>query len=154
MATRPDDRYSRPRNWHRTSSAGSRTSRSRPIANPGPCGWVAGDGGTSRWFSRLAALLIAAVVALAISTTLIEREQKQTEAQHRRAEDNFQLAFHAVDRMLREVGETELADVPQMEPVRRQLLKDACQFYQKLLQQPGRRSRTLARNRSGTQPPG
>ena len=40
------------RNLHRTSSAGSRTSRCWPIANPGRSGWVAGDGGTSRWFSR------------------------------------------------------------------------------------------------------
>jgi len=137
MATRPDDRYSAPQELAQDIE---RWLADEPVsAHREP--WTVRLG---RWGRRhrpligaLAALLIAAVVALAISTTLIEREQKQTEAQHRRAEDHFQLAFHAVDRMLREVGETELADVPQMEPVRRELLKDACQFYQKLLQKRG-----------------
>ncbi len=137
MATRPDDRYSTPQELAQDIE---RWLADEPVsAHREP--WTVRLG---RWGRRhkplvfaLAALLIAAVVALAISTTLIEREQKQTEAQHLRAEEHFRLAFHAVDRMLREVGETELADVPQMEPVRRELLKDACQFYQKLLQKRG-----------------
>jgi serine/threonine-protein kinase len=137
MATRPDERYSTPQELAQDIE---RWLADEPVsAHSEP--WTVRLG---RWGRRhkplvfaLAALLIAAVVALAISTTLIERAQKQTEAQQRRAEDHFQLAFHAVDRMLREVGETELADMPQMEPVRRELLKEACQFYQQLLRKEG-----------------
>jgi tetratricopeptide (TPR) repeat protein len=76
------------------------------------------------------ALVLTATVALAISRTLIQREQARSEA-------NFQLARAAVDEMLTRLGEVELAEVPQMEPVRRTMLGKALDFYQKFLAQRG-----------------
>jgi serine/threonine-protein kinase len=76
------------------------------------------------------ALLLTALAALAISTVLIRREQARTEA-------NFQLARTAVDEMLTRLGEVELADVPQMEPVRRRMLGKALHFYQTFLAERG-----------------
>ncbi|HEX8203369.1 MAG TPA: tetratricopeptide repeat protein, partial [Isosphaeraceae bacterium] len=76
------------------------------------------------------ALLITAVVALAIGNYLIGREQARTER-------NYQLARAAVEQMLTEVGAVELADVPQMEAVRRRLLQRALAFYLTFLQERG-----------------
>jgi serine/threonine-protein kinase len=91
----------------------------------------------ARWAKRhktlvtaTAALLVTAVTALSIGTVLIKREQQRTEA-------NFQLARAAVDQMLTELGEVELADVPQMEPVREKMLDKALTFYRKFLTERG-----------------
>jgi len=65
----------------------------------------------------------------------IADEQRQTAEQARqRATENLQMARQAVDQMLTEVGHSELANVPQMEPLRRVLLEKALQFYQRFLQ--------------------
>src|SRR5262249_37633303 len=76
----------------------------------------------ARWARRhktlvtsAAALVLTALVALSVGTVLIRREQARTEA-------NFRLARDAVDQMLTRLGEVELADVPQMETVRRTML--------------------------------
>ena len=58
-------------------------------------------------------------------------------AQRNRAEANYQKARDAVDKLLTEVGQVSLKDVPQMEPVRRRLLESALQYYQGFLQQSG-----------------
>ena len=76
------------------------------------------------------ALLATAVLALGVGTVLIKQEQARTEA-------NFRLARDAVDQMLTELGEVELADVPQMEPVRKKMLGKALDFYQTFLRQRG-----------------
>jgi tetratricopeptide (TPR) repeat protein len=57
----------------------------------------------------------------------------QLRAANARAERNFQRAFEAVDRMLSRVGAEELADVPEMTPVRRKLLADALEFLRSFL---------------------
>ena len=51
------------------------------------------------------------------------------------AEANFSKALAAVDEMLTQVGHETLANIPQMEPVRRTLLEKALTFYQDFLQQ-------------------
>jgi serine/threonine protein kinase len=98
----------------------------------------------SRWGRRhrslvaaAAALLVTAVVALTGGTVLLSRANARTETQRRLADENYQMARHAVDRMLRRVGEVELADVPQVEAVRRRLLEDAEQFYREFLSRRG-----------------
>jgi serine/threonine-protein kinase len=94
------------------------------------------------------ALVATALVALTISTVLIARESSRREEQRRLAEVNFVKARDAVDRMLTEVGEVELADVPQMERVRQRLLRSALAFYTDFLNQKGndpRLRRELAR---------
>jgi hypothetical protein len=98
-----------------------------------------------------ATLLILAVAALAISNRLISREQTRTqqalgrakagfqaaEAERRRAEANLEKAMDTVDRLLTRVSEQRLAGVPDLEPLRRELLEDALKLCQELLDQNG-----------------
>jgi tetratricopeptide (TPR) repeat protein len=76
------------------------------------------------------ALLLTASTALGISTLLIGREKARTER-------NYQIARSAVEQMLTRVGEVELADVPQLEAVRRDLLDRALGFYREFLAERG-----------------
>ncbi len=96
----------------------------------------------------VAALLVVSVIGLTASTVLILREQERTaaalvraqlnlhtaEEQRQRAEENFQNARDAVDRMLTEAAE-KLAGVPNMQQVRQALLEDALEFYQGFLEE-------------------
>jgi eukaryotic-like serine/threonine-protein kinase len=91
----------------------------------------------ARWAKRhktlvtsAAVVLGTAVVALAVGTVLIKQEQARTEIQ-------FQHARAAVDQMLTELAQVELADVPQMEPVRKKMLGEALVFYKKFLAERG-----------------
>ena len=54
-----------------------------------------------------------------------------------RAEKNFQLAMQAVDEMLTEVGEEQLATEPRMEEKRKALLAKALVLYREFLAQKG-----------------
>jgi tetratricopeptide (TPR) repeat protein len=98
----------------------------------------------------LATLTAGAVVSTwqAVRATLAERqaraalkaEQASREAeaaQRQHAEANLQLACDAVDQMLAEVGQTWLANVPQMGPLRRKLLEKALRFHQGFLRDKG-----------------
>jgi serine/threonine protein kinase len=80
-----------------------------------------------------AALLVAATVSSLGLASWALRERDNAEKNKQSAEANFQSALEAVDQMLTRVGETELLNVPQMEPVRRNLLQDALRFYQEFL---------------------
>lgn len=60
--------------------------------------------------------------------------------ERRRAEQNFAHAMDAVDTLLARVGAVSLEDVPQMEPVRRELLEDALEFYGRFDEQASRDS--------------
>jgi serine/threonine-protein kinase len=108
----------------------------------------------ARWGRRHRSLVAATAVlvatatgALAVSTFLIGREAQRREVERLRAEENFQQARAAVDQMLTEVAEVELADVPQMQPVRKTLLEKARRFYQGFLDQ--RRADPLVRREAG-----
>jgi tetratricopeptide (TPR) repeat protein/tRNA A-37 threonylcarbamoyl transferase component Bud32 len=79
------------------------------------------------------ALLITAVVALTISTVLISREQARTLKQQQQADKNFKTALGAVNEMLTEVGQEQLANEPGMEKKRRALLARARAYYQQFL---------------------
>ncbi len=59
----------------------------------------------------------------------------QAERDYRRAERNFQKAMQAVDEMLSLVGQERLANIPQMGPVRRELLEQARNFYREFLEE-------------------
>jgi serine/threonine-protein kinase len=76
-------------------------------------------------------LLLTASTALGISTFLIGKEKARTE-------HNYQIARQAVEQMLTRVGEVDLADVPQLESVRRDLLDRALTFYRDFLIERGR----------------
>ena len=82
------------------------------------------------------------------------RQQERAERQQGRADKNFQRAIDAVDQMLTQVADKELADVPQLEPIREKLLEKALAFYQGLQNEndsdPKVRHETgLAHRRSG-----
>jgi tetratricopeptide (TPR) repeat protein len=85
-------------------------------------------------------VLLAGFAGLVASNVLIARERDQkigalndATEQRRQAQENLNDALAAVDQMLTRVSEDRLAYVPQMEPVRRELLQDALRFYQKFL---------------------
>jgi tetratricopeptide (TPR) repeat protein/tRNA A-37 threonylcarbamoyl transferase component Bud32 len=62
-----------------------------------------------------------------------DRESKERQL----AQENLVLSVEAVERMLNDVGSVDLAEVPQMEEVRKKLLLQAQEFYDKFLQNPG-----------------
>jgi serine/threonine-protein kinase len=98
----------------------------------------------ARWARRhktavaaAAALLVTGLISLGIYSELIRREKARTER-------FYGLARLAVDRMLTKLGEEGLADTPQMELVRREMLDQAGRFYQTLHNERGDDPRTRA----------
>ncbi len=94
--------------------------------------------------TSLAALVATAVIGLSIGVVLIERERGRTETQRKtastnatRALHNLRLAQDAADGLLGEVADVDLADIPQMEPVRQLLLEKARAGYQQFLVEEG-----------------
>jgi serine/threonine protein kinase len=79
-------------------------------------------------------LVTATVVSLGLASWALQ-ERKQAEGQKQLAESNLKKALEAVDQMLTRVAEAQLLNVPQMEPVRRDLLQDALRFYQEFLRE-------------------
>src|SRR5262249_42107584 len=66
-----------------------------------------------------------------------QAQRAEAERQRDRAREGFGKAREAVELMLTRVAGKQLAHVPQMEPVRRQLLEDALKFHQGFLQEKG-----------------
>jgi serine/threonine-protein kinase len=108
--------------------------------------------------ASLSALPITAVVALSVGIVLVDRERAKTEQQRQiadqqrqiaeeqreladanaaRALHNLRLAQDAAAGLLAEVADVDLADIPQMEPVRQRLLEKARAGYQQFLVQQG-----------------
>jgi serine/threonine-protein kinase len=92
--------------------------------------------------ATLSVLISSALVAMIVIAGISEHQKREIDRQKMRAEQNFklaeqnfQLALQAVDQMLTQVGEVDLADVPQMEPVRARLLQEAKGFYDTFLKQ-------------------
>jgi serine/threonine-protein kinase len=82
-----------------------------------------------------AALLVATVLGLSAGSIALERERARTEAERELAVKNYRSAYEAAENMLSRVGDVDLADVPQMEGVRLELLQTARGEFQKLLEQ-------------------
>lgn len=64
---------------------------------------------------------------------LVLQQYELAVQQFNRAEQNFSQARKAVDQMLSEVGQHELANTPHMEQVRKRLLERALNYYQEFL---------------------
>jgi tetratricopeptide (TPR) repeat protein len=86
------------------------------------------------------AMLAMSFIALATSNILISRERNEKAAalQDRtvaleRAERNFQTVLSVIDRLFNRVGNEKLADVPQLDQLRKEVFDDALEFYEKLL---------------------
>ena len=82
-----------------------------------------------------AALLLAAVVGLSAGSIALERERARTDHERALAVTNYRYAYEAAETMLSHVGDVDLADIPQMEGVRLELLKTARLQFQNLLEQ-------------------
>jgi serine/threonine-protein kinase len=94
--------------------------------------------------AALAALLVTAVVVLSLSTVLILREKRQTDANYQMAEANYQVAQDqkaraerflkkaqdAVFRYHNHVSSFELLKEPGLQPLRKKLLQIALEYYQ------------------------
>jgi serine/threonine protein kinase/tetratricopeptide (TPR) repeat protein len=74
---------------------------------------------------------IEATRARALAQERLEAEQQAS----RQALANLRKARNAVDQMLTEVAQVDLAHIPQMEPVRRALLEKALKFYEGFLEE-------------------
>jgi serine/threonine protein kinase len=108
----------------------------------------------------LAVLLALGSLIVSKIRILGEAEEKAkalsaAKASEQEAMENLKDALAAVDQMLTRVSEERLQDMPHMEPVRRDLLQDALQFYQKFLEKRGndpaiRREAGLAYLRMGS----
>ncbi len=84
------------------------------------------------------------MIGLTAGVVLIERERGKTEARRKIATTNatralheFPLAQDAADGLLGEVADVDLADIPQMEPVRQKLLEKARAGYEQFLVDQG-----------------
>jgi tetratricopeptide (TPR) repeat protein len=95
----------------------------------------------ARWARRRPAVAsLAAISTLAVCALIVGSlfYSVRLHAANRRAEANFQKALAAVNRMLIQVGASELSDVPEMEQVRRELLGEALKLLDDLMATPGR----------------
>ena len=92
----------------------------------------------AKWMRRrpavavLVGVSVAAAVALAIMG-LAYNARLQRERDTARA--NFQMALDAVDRYYNKVSENTLLNTPRMEPLRRQLLETAQEFYERFVRE-------------------
>jgi serine/threonine-protein kinase len=75
-----------------------------------------------------AVLLVAAVIGLSVGSLLINRERAKAEA-------NFRQARAAVDQYFTTVSESRLLDVPGLQPLRKELLEAAEQYYREFLRE-------------------
>jgi tetratricopeptide (TPR) repeat protein len=87
-------------------------------------------------------MLMVAVVALAVSTVQISRQQQETDAayiaeaaQRARADANFEHALSAVDRYFTRVSESEQLKAHNLERLRKDLLETAREFYERLVRE-------------------
>jgi len=68
------------------------------------------------------------------SETQARLSENQAKENARKAQESLRVACEGLDRLLTEVADVDLADIPQMEPVRRRLLEEAREKYEKLRQ--------------------
>ncbi len=87
---------------------------------------------------------------LARANTELEGALERATLERQRAQTNFDRARVAVEQMLAETGADALADVPQMQPVRRKLLEKALEFYSQM-QSEAAGSAELERERAYTE---
>jgi serine/threonine-protein kinase len=80
--------------------------------------------------ASVAMLLITALVALSIGAVLIDRERSKAEA-------NFHLARASVDKYFTTVSESRLLNVPGLQPLRKELLDSALEYYRDFLLKRG-----------------
>jgi serine/threonine-protein kinase len=98
----------------------------------------------TRWGRRhrtvtvsVAVLLFCTIVGLAVGAILINQERARVETERARAEANFRQARDAVDRYYTTVSESRLLGVPGLQPLRKELLQAAEEYYRDFLIEHG-----------------
>jgi tetratricopeptide (TPR) repeat protein len=130
MAHRPSDRYGSPR---ALSEDIERWTADEPVA-----AWREPFGlRVRRWGRRNRALVTAAAVLLATGVAALGMGTVLVNRQRERAEANFRLARAAVDDMYTQVAEKWLAQEARMEPVQREFLIKALDFYERFASPAG-----------------
>jgi serine/threonine-protein kinase len=135
MALRPEDRYASPK---ALAEDVERWMADEPVAAfPEP--WVVR---TRRWLSRhrtlttaVAAAVAVLVLSLGAATVLLTAANERERQARGRAEANLGLARKAVDRGLTRVSETPELKAGALEGLRRDLLREAKDFYEQFAQQ-------------------
>jgi serine/threonine protein kinase len=130
MALKPDDRYP---SCRALADDIDRWIADEPVsACPEPVAKRVG-----RWMRRnktvvavAASLLVTGIIGLGVNNALVNRQKA-------RAEANFQLARQAVDDMYTQVAERWLSQEPQMEPLQREFLQKALDFYERFAKPDG-----------------
>ena len=99
---------------------------------------ISAAGRTVRWVRRrptLAALLMVVTLAALMMFAGALLYNARVRGERDRAENSLRLALRAVDEMLTEVGERQLATEPRMEIIRRNLLSRALNLHREFLNQ-------------------
>lgn len=129
MKLKPEDRYATPKLL--ADDLGRWLADEPVTAFPEP--WSAK---AARWVRRhpaIVAVAAAAVVFISIIAVLLNVAERRERVAKLQAQRNYELARAAVDRYHTHVSEDMLLNEPGMQPLRRQLLKDAEEFYGKFV---------------------
>ncbi|MGO8747881.1 MAG: protein kinase domain-containing protein [Thermoguttaceae bacterium] len=135
MALKPEDRYGSPlelaeevEHWLADEPVGAYPEPARVQAR--------------RWMRKhpsrvtaAAVLLLATVVGLTIGAALLGRANRLLDEQRQLANENFQAAREAVDTYLTKVSEEKLLEEPKLQPLRKELLTLALDYYLKFINQ-------------------
>lgn len=93
----------------------------------------------ARTVAVTAAVLVVTMAGLAVAALLARREavlqQAVAERERTRAEHNFRDAREAVDRFYRKVAEESLLKAEGLQPLRRELLEEALDYYERFVRQ-------------------
>jgi tetratricopeptide (TPR) repeat protein len=98
-----------------------------------PVGWAERLVKRARRHPLPAALLALLAVVVVVGVTWGVWKQFRLTAERDRARDHLRLSLRAIDELLTEVGEQDLAAEPRAEQTRRRLLEKALRFYEELL---------------------
>ena len=147
MALKPEDRYPSPRALAEDIEHWLADEPVSAYSEP----W---SSRIARWGRRhrttvatVAVLLVAALISVSIGTVLlsganrrIRAAQVQAIKNEQKASDNFRLARHAVDDYLTTVSQEVLLDEPGMQPLRKELLAHALEYYRTFANRAGKDS--------------
>jgi tetratricopeptide (TPR) repeat protein len=106
--------------------------QNRPIKAKPPSPWQRCIKWARRHRSLIASAALSTAALLVISFIVLARSNIAITRALERAERNFQMVLAVIDRSLESVGDQKLANVPQLERLRKNLLDDALSFYGKL----------------------
>jgi serine/threonine-protein kinase len=134
MALKPEDRYA--------SAADLATDVEHWLADEPVSAWrEPWYVRAQRWVSRnrtlvtgVASAVLVALVGLGVSTVLLNAANGRERAARAAAEDNYRMARQAVDRYHTNVSEDILLNEPGLQPLRRRLLEDAREFYERFIE--------------------